>query len=81
MRSRAREEGADQTPVFQLRDGRIAVIDRAVEEGNWTWTAPTPKGEQKDNGKFLVIWQKIGGTWKVVQDMWNSDNPPPIPAK
>jgi ketosteroid isomerase-like protein len=65
-----------------LTPGTIQVTgDRALEEGNWTWSAPTPKGEQKDNGKYLVSWQKIGGNWKVVQHMWNSDNPPPTPAK
>jgi uncharacterized protein (TIGR02246 family) len=65
-----------------LSPGTIHVTgDRAVESGDWTWTAPTPKGEQKDNGKYLVVWQKGDGTWKVVQDMWNSDNPPPPPAK
>ncbi len=55
--------------------------DLAVEEGNWTWSAPTPQGDQKDNGKYLVTWHKRDGTWKVVQDIWNSDNPlPPAPA-
>lgn len=49
----------------------------AIEEGNWTWSAPTPEGEQKDNGKYLVTWRKQDGQWKVVQDIWNSDNPPP----
>lgn len=65
-----------------LSPGTIHVAgDQAVEEGSWTWTAPTPKGEQKDNGKYLVAWQRSGGRWKVVQHMWNSDNPPPTPAK
>lgn len=54
--------------------------DLAVEEGNWTWSAPTPQGDQKDNGKYLVIWRRQDGTWKVIQDIWNSDTPPPPPA-
>jgi hypothetical protein len=51
----------------------------AVEDGTWTWSAPTPQGEQKDNGKYLVSWRRSGNTWLVVQDIWNSDNPPPPP--
>jgi uncharacterized protein (TIGR02246 family) len=57
--------------------------DWAVEEGNWTWTMPAAGGEQKDNGKYLVSWHRVGNDWKVAQDIWNSDNPPPpaAPAK
>ena len=34
-----------------------------------------------DSGKYLVHWHKIGGTWKIVDDIWNSDNPAmPMPA-
>jgi ketosteroid isomerase-like protein len=53
--------------------------DLAVEEGNWTWSAPSPTGDQKDNGKYLVSWRKTDGKWRIVQDMWNGDNPSPPP--
>jgi uncharacterized protein (TIGR02246 family) len=53
--------------------------DWAAEEGNWTWSAPTPQGQQNDHGKYLVTWRKVDGTWKVAQDIWNSDQPPPAP--
>lgn len=53
--------------------------DWAAEEGNWTWIAPTPQGEQRDHGKYVVTWHKNNGTWKAVQDIWNSDQPPPTP--
>jgi uncharacterized protein (TIGR02246 family) len=49
----------------------------AVEEGNWTWSSPSATGEFKDNGKYVVTWRKAAGTWRAVQDIWNSDNPPP----
>jgi len=55
--------------------------DWAIEEGNWTMSIPAPAGEQKDNGKYLVSWRKDAGTWHAVQDIWNSDNPAPAPAK
>lgn len=47
--------------------------DLAVEEGNWDFTA----GEMKDHGKYVVIWARTGGSWKAIQDIWNSDQPPP----
>jgi uncharacterized protein (TIGR02246 family) len=50
--------------------------DWAVEEGDWTWSAPSATGEQRDQGKYLVTWTRTGDRWKVVQDMWNSDQPP-----
>jgi ketosteroid isomerase-like protein len=65
-----------------LTPGTIQVGgDLAVEEGTWTFSAPTPAGAQKDNGKYLVAWRKNAGTWHAVQDVWNSDNPPPAAAK
>lgn len=54
--------------------------DFAVEEGNWSWSAPTPAGDQNDHGKYLVTWVKSDKGWQVVQDVWNSDQAPPAPA-
>ena len=41
-----------------------------------------------DAGKFLEVWEKKGGKWRIVRDMWNSNGapgtppaaPPPTPA-
>jgi ketosteroid isomerase-like protein len=30
-----------------------------------------------DNGKYLVLWKKVGGHWKMHRDCWNSSQPPP----
>jgi len=55
--------------------------DWAVEEGNWSWRAPTPSGEQTDAGKYLVTWTRTADGWHAVQDIWNSDQAPPaVPA-
>ncbi len=53
--------------------------DLAVDEGNWVFELPTPQGAQRDNGKYVVVWTKVGGKWKVQRDIYNSDNPPPAP--
>ena len=41
-------------------------------------------GEQKvGQEKFIVLWKKIGGQWKIIRDISNSDMPapPPPPTK
>jgi len=54
--------------------------DLASELGTWTFEAPSPQGAMKDTGKYVVVWRKRDGDWKAVQDIWNSDNPPPAAA-
>jgi ketosteroid isomerase-like protein len=51
--------------------------DMAWEGGTWTYSAPSPAGPVADNGKYLVVWHKVNGEWKVAQDIWNSNNPLP----
>jgi len=51
----------------------------AIDMGSWTFEMPGAQGPVKDQGKYLVHWRKENGTWNVVEDIWNSDNPP-MPA-
>lgn len=52
--------------------------DLALEEGTWVSTIPMPDGGTfQDNGKYLVGWKKVNGTWLIQIDAWNSDNAPP----
>lgn len=39
------------------------------------------KGVSAEKGKFVVIWKQENGVWKMYKDIWNSDAPPPAPAK
>jgi ketosteroid isomerase-like protein len=39
------------------------------------------KNMQVDKGKFIVLWKKVDGKWKMHRDVWNSDLPLPAPAK
>ncbi len=55
--------------------------DVAVEEGTWTYSMPMPDGSTyNDNGKYLVAWKKVNGTWLVSHDIWNSSQAPPQAA-
>ena len=47
----------------------------AIEEGRYKLYV---EGEQiADQGKYIVIWQKENGQWKLHQDIWNTNNPAP----
>jgi uncharacterized protein (TIGR02246 family) len=49
--------------------------DLAVEEGTWVTSIPAASGAAfQDNGKYLVVWTKVNGTWLTRFDTWNSDN-------
>ena len=37
-------------------------------------------GEVVDTGKFIETWNKDEGAWRMSNDIWNSDNPPPQSA-
>lgn len=47
--------------------------DIAVEQGTWSIEVPMPDGAHRDNGKYIVVWTKADGEWKVKRDIWNSD--------
>jgi uncharacterized protein (TIGR02246 family) len=51
--------------------------DYAVETG--TWTLAGPDGKPADDGKYLVVWKKVGKGWFMWRDIWNSSRPPAKP--
>ncbi len=61
----------------------LAVGDYAFEVGRFTVSSPA--GETLDQGKYVVIWHRVGGNWLIHRDIWNSNQPasamaPPPPA-
>jgi ketosteroid isomerase-like protein len=49
--------------------------DIAIEEGRYELYV---EGDQiADQGKYIVIWEKEDGQWKLHQDIWNTSNPAP----
>jgi ketosteroid isomerase-like protein len=53
--------------------------DLGYTAGTYVMTMNNPAGNPvSENGKFVTMWKKQGdGAWKVVQDIFNSDAPPP----
>jgi uncharacterized protein (TIGR02246 family) len=68
------------TPGFALTfapaEVRVAKAgDMASDIG--TWEQPGPDGKVGDQGKYVVVWKKLHGEWKVLADIFNSDRPSP----
>ena len=49
--------------------------DTAHEVGSYQVSAAD--GKVVDRGKYVVIWKREGGQWKMHRDIWNSDMPAP----
>ena len=69
-----------KTPGLVLRfiPERIDVADAgdiAVDFGSVESEFDGPNGHVQDVAKYLVIWQKRNGEWKVLYDSFNSNKP------
>ena len=42
----------------------------AIEMGNYTLSGEG--GSMVDKGKYIVIWQRKNGDWKLQKDIWNT---------
>jgi ketosteroid isomerase-like protein len=83
-------EGLVQTPgrVLRVEPERIDVApggDFATDMGTVTMELDGPQGRVKEVSKYLEVWRKQDGRWRVVYDIWNSNaapaGPPPPAAK
>jgi len=49
----------------------------AVEIGTYSISMDMPEmGAINDHGKYMNVWEKQGGDWKIRADMWNTDMNP-----
>lgn len=51
--------------------------DLALDEGSLELDMPAPGGITTVQGKYLLAWRKVGGEWKVLYDVYNTDPAPP----
>ncbi|MGD8322048.1 MAG: DUF4440 domain-containing protein [Gemmatimonadota bacterium] len=66
------ELGSTSTAIHVSADGTLAWeygVNRVVLD--------TPEGPNTDMGKYLAVWAKQDGSWKVVALAFSSDAPPP----
>jgi ketosteroid isomerase-like protein len=44
-------------------------LGESEQQGNMDWTkGPTP---QDVTGKYVAVWEKVEGGWKLAADIWN----------
>ena len=67
------------------RDAQLTVIDLHVQGdmahvvGKYTFTIQPEEGEAiSDNGKYVEIWKRENGSWKISADIFNTSIPLPI---
>jgi uncharacterized protein (TIGR02246 family) len=68
------------TPGAALTFGPTKVViaqagDLAYDIGTYTFSMDGPKGRIEDKGKYLTVWKKVDGAWKIGAEMYNSDLP------
>ena len=49
--------------------------DTAHEVGTYVLTGDG--GKALDNGKYVVVWKRDGGQWRLHRDIWNTNTPAP----
>jgi uncharacterized protein (TIGR02246 family) len=49
--------------------------ESAIEIGRFTLWAT--EGQVADTGKYLVVWRREKGAWRLHRDIWNSSRPAP----
>lgn len=67
--------------IKEFKDETTALYgneDNLIEEGNFFMG--DGKGKTIDKGKYITVWRKEYGTWKIYSDIWNT-RIPSTPAK
>ncbi len=49
--------------------------DTATEVG--AYSVKDAAGTELDRGKYVVVWKRVKGEWKLHRDIWNSNMPMP----
>ena len=69
-----------KTPGYALTFGTDQLVfstpgDMALDRGWYRFSAKGPNGPNNDTGKYVVVWRKIDGEWKIAADIFNTDLP------
>jgi len=65
------KDGANKLDL--ITTGVWGTEDMLAEEGLFTFA--DKDGKQLDKGKYIVLWKKEDGKWKLFRDCYNSDLP------
>jgi ketosteroid isomerase-like protein len=62
-----------QTVAVETTELDTPAGDTAIETGQYTLRAADDS--VIDRGKYLVVWKREGGTWKLHRDIWTTSVP------
>ena len=73
-----REDAGDVVLEWEPQDGSVSESgDLGWTWGYWVLTDTDDQGQpQRGYGKYVFIWKRLGGAWKIVANIWN-DSPEP----
>ncbi len=63
---------------FTFEPTRIEVsasADLASDVGTYSLAFDADGGRVEDQGKYVLVWKKVNGAWKVLADIFNSNLP------
>ena len=49
--------------------------DLAIQTGEYHVTGIGPEAEREDRGRFVTVWTKVSGEWKVAHDIGSTTMP------
>ena len=55
--------------------------DVAIQTGEYHLTGMGPKGDGEDKGRFVTVWKKVNGEWKVAHDIGSTTMPEAVSEK
>jgi len=55
--------------------------DMAIQTGEYQLTGLGPNGTGEDKGRFVTVWKKVKGEWKVAHDIGSTTMPEAAPVK
>jgi ketosteroid isomerase-like protein len=55
-------------------DVRVAG-DWAVSRGTWSMKGKAGGAPMVDTTRYVLLWERRGGSWKITYDIWNSELP------
>ena len=72
----------DATPTASQELLVTTAADRAVDQLDFKIPSGTKvfldiADFEGDNGKYVVVWKRQRGAWKIAVDTWNTDAPAP----
>jgi uncharacterized protein (TIGR02246 family) len=78
----AKEIAGAKKNAITLASGTVDEVNVA---GDMAWHSGSyvvkdKGGKAVDTGKFIEVWEKKNGKWRIVRDMWNTDAAPGAPS-